>query len=183
MSYATSNTQNSKDLLTSLNRGIAAGATRKSALETTNSVLISTVMCSTYSPAVYTTSGSNVVNIPILQPANTVIEDIIPICTLDTGHNTATIGFKVGTAEGGTQIVAAVTNAIAGSGTSVTAGQGTSIHSKITTSLQGGAALTITPGAGYSDSERTIYAQVSGSTGGFTDSNGAFKVIAKYYNL
>jgi hypothetical protein len=49
--------------------------------------------------------------------------------------------------------------------------------------MQGGAAIVITPGAGYSATERTIYAQVSGSTGGFDTNTGAFRVIAKYYNL
>ena len=172
-----------KSLLSQLDNAILGGSAIKGAIRPVNSNLVDSVMCSTYSNVVNTTSGSGVVNIPIVQPANTVIEDIIPICTLDTGHNTATIGFKVGTAEGTADVVTAVVDAIAGSGTSVTAGQGTSIHGKIQTSMQGGAPLIIIPGAGYSAYERTIYAQVSGSTGGFTDNNGAFRVIAKYYNL
>jgi hypothetical protein len=172
-----------KALLSQLDNIILGGAQVKNSVRPVNSNLIGSLMCSTYSDVVNTTSGSGVVNIPIVQPANTVIEDIIPICTLDTGHDSATMGFKVGTTEGSAEVVAAVTNAISGLGTSVTAGQGASIHSKITTSLQGSGSLTITPGAGYSAYERTIYAQVSGSTGGFTDNNGAFRVIAKYYNL
>jgi hypothetical protein len=160
-----------KSLLSQLDNAILGGASVKGAIRPVNSNLVGSLMCSTYSNVVNTTSGSGVVNIPIVQPANTVIEDIIPICTSDTGHDSATLGFKVGTAEGGTQIVAAVTNAISGLGTSVTAGQGASIHSKITTSLQGSGSLTITPGEGYSAYERTIYAQVSGSTGGFDTDN------------
>jgi hypothetical protein len=86
-------------------------------------------MCSTYSNVVNTTSGSGVVNIPIVQPANTVIEDIIPICTLDTGHNHSNNRIQSGYSRRRTaHVVAAVVDAIAGSGTSVTAGQGTSIH-------------------------------------------------------
>ena len=49
--------------------------------------------------------------------------------------------------------------------------------------MGGGAPLIITPGAGYSATERTIYAQVSASAGGFDTDTGAFRVIAKYYNL
>jgi hypothetical protein len=172
-----------KSLLSQLDNIILGGAQVKNSIRPVNSNLVGSLMCSTYSNVVNTTSGSGVVNIPIVQPANTVIEDIIPICTTGTSHDTATIGFKVGTAEGGAQVVAAVNNAITGSGTSVAAGVGTSIHTKVQTSMGGGAALTIAPGAGYSATERTIYAQVSGSTGGFDTDAGAFRVIAKYYNL
>ena len=172
-----------KALLSQLDNIILGGAQVKNSIRPVNSNLIGSLMCSTYSNVVNTVSGSGVVNIPIVQPANTVIEDIIPICTTDTSHDTATIGFKVGTAEGGAQVVAAIVNAITSSGTSVAAGVGTSIHTKVQASMGGGAALTITPGAGYSATERTIYAQVSGSTGAFDTDAGAFRVIAKYYNL
>jgi hypothetical protein len=114
-----------KSLLSQLDNAILGGASVKGAIRPVNSNLVGSLMCSTYSNVVNTTSGSGVVNIPIVQPANTVIEDIIPICTSGTSHDSATIGFKVGTAEGGAEVVAAVANAIAGSGTSVTAGQGT----------------------------------------------------------
>ena len=172
-----------KSLQSTLNATINGGANYKKTVKTAQADLLNTVMCSTYSDIVNTVSESGVVNIPITQPANTVIEDIIPICTTGTSHDTALIGFKVGTAEGGTQIVDAVTDAIAGSGTSVAAGQGTSIHVKIQTSMQGDAPLIIVPGAGYTATDRTIYCQVSASTGAFDTNTGAFRVIAKYYNL
>jgi len=172
-----------KSLLSQLDNAILGGASVKSAIRPVNSNLVGSLMCSTYSNVVNTTSGSGVVNIPIVQPANTVIEDIIPICTVGTSHDTATIGFKVGTTEGSAEVVAAVVNAIADSDTSVSAGQGTSIHNKVATSMGGPAPLIITQQAGYTSTERTIYAQVSGSTGGFTNSDGAFRVIIKYYNL
>ena len=172
-----------KALQSTLNDTLKGDANYKKSVKTAQSNLLDTVMCSTYSDIVNTVSESGVVNIPITQPANTVIEDIIPICTADTSHESATIGFKVGTAEGGAQVVEAVTNAITGSGTLVAAGVGTSIHTKIRTSMDGGADLTIVKGAGYSATERTIYAQVSASAGAFDTDTGAFRVIAKYYNL
>jgi hypothetical protein len=149
--------------------------------------LLDTAQTSTPSPSVNTTSGSNVVNIPLIQPANTALEDIIVLCTAATSHDTATIGFRAGTtAYGDQQIITGSdsgTSSIAGSGTSTTVGQGTSIHSKIATSLQGGGPHTIIAGSGYTTEERTIYCQVSGSTGAFDTDTGAFRVIGKYYNL
>jgi len=151
-----------------------------------NTELLDTVMCSTYSDVVNTVSGSGVVNIPLTQPANTILEDIIPICTVGASHDSGDVGFKVGNAAfGGAQIVGAVVNAIQNDSTSTSAGQGASIHTKITTALQGGAPLEVVAGAGYTATERTIYCQVSASAGPsyFKDGNGAFKVIAKYYNI
>ena len=179
-------TVNKTILLDQLGRVPGTDSNGKTKALEVNTQLLDTVMCSTYSNVVNTVSGSGVVNIPLTQPANTVLEDIIPICTAATSHDNGVIGFKVGNAAfGGAQIVAAVNNAIAGAGTSTAVGQGASIHQKIRTSLQGGADLVIAAGAGYTATERTIYCQVSASAGPsyFKDNNGAFKVIAKYYNL
>lgn len=146
--------------------------------------LLDTAQTSTPSPSVNTISGSNIVNIPLIQPANTALEDIIVLCTAATTHDSAHVGFQAGNAAfGGEQIIAAQSQSIAGTGTSVTVGQGSSIHSKIATSLQGGHPHTIVAGAGYTATERTIYCQVSGSTGGFSTNTGAFRVIGKYYNV
>lgn len=173
-----------KALLSQLDNIILGGAQVKNSIRPVNSNLIGSLMCSTYSDVVNTTSGSGVVNIPIVQPANTVIEDIIPICTAGVAHDEASIGFKVGISEGTADVVAAVVDAISlASAETTAAGQGTSVNTAVRTSMQGGADIVITPGAGYSATERTIYAQVSGSTGGFDTDAGAFRVIAKYYNL
>jgi hypothetical protein len=147
--------------------------------------LVDTAMSSTYSNVVNTTSGSGVVNIPIVQPANTVIEDIIPICTSAASFDAASLGFLVSSGSHGAEdVVLPVVNAIAvGSSESTSPGQGSSIHGKVATSMGGGAPLVITPAAGYTATERTLYCQVSGSTGGFATNTGAFRVIAKYYNL
>lgn len=147
------------------------------------SSLLDTAQTSTPSPIATTTSASGVVNIELVQPANTILEDIIVLCTAASSHDTATIGFRAGTAVGGEQVVAGVANAVAGSGTSTAIGQGTSIHSKVATSLQGGAAITLVAGAGYTSTERTIHCQISASTGAFDTDTGAFRVIGKYYNL
>ena len=174
-----------KSLLSQLDNAILGGASVKGAIRPVNSNLVGSLMCSTYSNVVNTTSGSGVVNIPIVQPANTVIEDIIPICTVGASHDDGDVGFKVGLSEGTDDVVSAVVNAIQNDSTSTAAGQGTSIHQKITTSMGGGAPLIITQQAGYTSTERTINAQVSASAGPsyFKDNDGAFRVIIKYYNL
>jgi hypothetical protein len=147
--------------------------------------LLDTAQTSTPSPITTTVSESGVVNIELVQPANTVLEDIIILCTAASSHDTATIGFRAGTAVGGEQVVAGVATAVAGPdvGTSTTVGQGTSIHSKIATALQGGAPIIIVAGAAYTATERTIHCQVSASTGAFDTNTGAFRAIGKYYNL
>ena len=174
-----------KSLLSQLDNIILGGAQVKNPIRPVNSNLVGSLMCSTYSNVVNTTSGSGVVNIPIVQPANTVIEDIIPICTSAASFDTASLGFLVSSGSHGAEdVVLPVVNAIAAAdSTSTSPGQGSSIHGKIATSMGGGAPLVITPAAGYTATERTLYTQVSGSTGGFDNNTGAFRVIIKYYNL
>lgn len=174
-----------KSLLSQLDNAILGGASVKGAIRPVNSNLVGSLMCSTYSNVVNTTSGSGVVNIPIVQPANTVIEDIIPICTSAASFDAASLGFLVSSGSHGAEdVVLPVVNAIAvGSSESTPPGQGSSIHLKVATSMGGGAPLVITPAAGYTATERTLYTQVSGSTGGFNTNTGAFRVIIKYYNL
>jgi len=177
-------------LVETLNRVIKGDNELRLARELANKSIVDTLQCSTYSDIVTSTSASGVVNIPFVQPANTVIEDIIPICTVGVGHETATVGFRVGsTAFGGTEVIAAGTgDEFAGSGTSLAAGQGTSAQAHTQLSLQGGRKTVVVPGAGYTSTERTLYAQVScsiaGTAGqGFKADTGAFRVIAQYYNL
>ncbi len=173
-----------KSLLSQLDNAILGGSSVKGAIRPVNSNLVGSLMCSTYSNVVNTTSGSGVVNIPIVQPANTVIEDIIPVCTSAASFDTADIGFLVSSGSHGAEdVVVPVVNAIADSTTTTLPGQGSSIHNKVRQSMGGAAALIITPAAGYTATERTLYTQVSGSTGGFDNNTGAFRVIIKYYNL
>jgi len=182
--------QTKKSLKATLDNVVKGDNELRLAREAANQTLLDTIQCSTYSEIVNSVSASGVVNIPFVQPANTVLEDIIPICTVGVGHETATVGFRVGTtAFGGVEVIAAGTgDEFAGSGTSVAAGQGTSAQAHTRLSLQGGRNTVIVAGAGYTSTERTLYAQVSCSIAGvagqgFKASTGAFRVIAQYYNL
>ena len=179
-------TVNKTILLDQLGRVPGTDSNGKTKALEVNTQLLDTVMCSTYSEVVNTVSGSKVVDISITQPANTVLEDLIVICTAASAHEEGTLSFTAGNAaHNGEQIVAFTSKSLTDLGTSTAVGQGASIHNKVTTALQGGASHAIVAGAGYTSTDRTIFTRVSASAGpaGFQDNNGAFKVIAKYYNL
>mgnify|MGYP003143070426 CR=1 FL=1 len=177
---------NKTALNSQLDRTLQGDSSLKAQGKTANTALLNSVMCSTYSTAVNTTSGSKVVDIPITQPANTLLEDLIVICTVASAHEEGTLCFTAGnTAHTGEQIVAFTSKSYTDLGTSTAAGQGASIHTKVTTALNGAASHTIVAGAGYTSTDRTIFTRVSASAGpaGFQNNNGAFKVVAKYYNI
>ncbi len=177
------------NLKNNLNHIAVGDAAFKEVIKDSNTNLLDAVMCSTYSEIATSTSASGIVNIPFVQPANTILEDIVPICTTGVGHETSTVGFRVGTTVGGVDVIAAGSgDEFAAEGTSVAAGQGTSAQAHTQLSLQGGRKTVIVPGAGYTTTERTLHAQVScsiaGTAGqGFKTDTGAFRVIAKYYNI
>ena len=182
----------SKAQLHSLIKGSNPGPDkrRRDGYMTAMSHLLDTAQTQTPSPIGTTTSGSGVVNLQLVQPANTILEDIVVLCTtaasLAQVDDTAAgdVGFKAGTTEGGTDIMAGVGNAITGSGNAVKVGQGSSIHAKVQTSLEGDGALTLAAGSGYTSTERTVHCQVSCSIDTrFDTDTGAFRVIGKYYNL
>jgi len=139
-----------------------------------------------------TTSGSGVVNVEMLQPANTVLTDLVVLCTSEATLASANlIGVRAGTTEGGVDIVPAVNNALNKDGatlTTIAVGKGTSIHAKLAASFSG-SALTFAayPAVVNSTStDRTIYVQISGSTGDtdtFSTNTGAFKPILHYERL
>tara|TARA_R110002167_G_scaffold337731_1_gene545234 strand:+ start:66 stop:608 length:543 start_codon:yes stop_codon:yes gene_type:complete len=175
-----------KDLLGQLKKTVQGGSNIKAQALTVHNQLLGAVQTSNSSGAVNTVSGSGIVSIPFTQPANTVLEDVVCICTSPTAHDSGKIAFQAGTTVGGVDIAAAVVDAIATTGTSTTLGQGTSIHAKVTTALQGNAPMVLVAGAcGPFSTDRTLYGQVSASVGPsyFTTGTGEFKVIAKYYNV
>ena len=76
--------------------------------------LLDSTMCSTYSEVVNTTSGSGNVDIVFTQPANTVLEDIVVICTSQATRERAAVTFVCGNAAfGGQQIVAHTSKSVA----------------------------------------------------------------------
>lgn len=181
MSHVTKNA-----LKDDLNRTIQATSNAGTSIKNTYNNLVDSLYQVEVAHA-NTTSGSGVVNLSTVQPANTFLEDVIIICTSGVGFDAASLGARIGTAVGGTQILepAAASNTCLEPGASeaITAGVGTSIHDKIRTSLAGNATITLKAGSVYTDTERTIHTQVSASAGGFDDNNGEFTVAMRYVQL
>ena len=137
-----------------------------------------------------TTSGSGVVNISTVQPANSFIEDVVIICTSAVNFDAASLGARIGTAVGGTQILGNAANSDKNfdclepaASEATTAGVGTSIHDKIRTSLAGNGTIILTAGQVYTATERTIHTQVSMSTGGFDNDFGEFTAALRFVQL
>ena len=147
-----------------------------------------------------TVSESNVVNMEVVQPANTVITEVMVLCTSEAvTHGTADIGLRIGTAVGGQQILDRSSTDVHTSGsfgvgiTTVKQGQGCSTHAKFATQLSG-STLTLEPQTAtthplLATSERTIHLQISSSgrstakNGEFTTNTGAFKPIVHFEKL
>ena len=131
-----------------------------------------------------TVSESHEVTLQVIQPANSIIEDVVVVCTSDASLDSGVIGLKVGT--GGTdseQIVAANNTALLGSaGTSLDAGKGTSTVDTFRTALGGGALIALVADSPFTDSERTVTATVSASADFDTDT-GEFTLALKYLQL
>lgn len=132
-----------------------------------------------------TISESGVVTLQTTQPANSYIEDIAVVCTANAAFDSAELGIRVGTAEGGAQIVNVdySSSLEPGSSDATTAGIGTSTVAKTQVALQGNKALDLVAGQAYSATERVIYTQVSASTGAFTTNTGEFTAAVTYVKL
>ena len=165
-----------------LSRTIRANADAATAIKSTYTDLVDSLYQVEVAHA-NTTSGSNVVNLSTVQPANSFLEDVIVICTSTANFDTAGLGVRIGTSVGDGTIEDLRLALEPESSTEITAGVGTSIHQKIQQSLQGNAQLVLTAGQVYTTTERTIHTQVSASTGGFEDNAGEFTVAMRYVQL
>ena len=108
------------------------------------------------------------------QPANTIITAISIFCETSPVVASGDIGFKVGNATGGAQLVAAATDGILDGGTTIVVG-----HVRPLT-LVAVAAKTATAAVDlhYTSSARNVFLQVSHTTASTTI--GAFKFIIEY---
>ena len=170
MSHVTKNA-----LKDDLNRTIQATSNAGTSIKNTYNNLVDSLYQVEVAHA-NTTSGSGVVNLSTVQPANTFLEDVIVICTSAVGFDAAALGVRIGTSVGDGTIENLPLALEPGSSETIAAGVGTSIHSKIQDSLGGNAPLILTAGTVYSATQRTIHTQVSASTGGFDDNDGEFTV-------
>ena len=123
---------------------------------------------------VNTTAGDSPSIGEFTQPANTIITDIKILCVTAPTIGTGDIGYEVGTSSSGAQIVAAITDEILDGGTTVVVGNVT------TTTLvaQTQNAATAPASVQYTDTERTIYCNVTNTVDATTA--GSFTFIIEY---
>ncbi len=182
-----------------LNKSINASAQHKKSLKAAYADLVDSTAHKTIPHpdiSLLTTSGSGVVTMEVIQPANSVITEIMVLCTADTSAPAAQqVGLRIGTTTGGQEILDrsgddAMTSASFGNAiTVIKKGQGVSTHSKFATQFSG-STLTLEPQTAtttplLATAERSIYVQVSASAasavnGRFDTNTGAFKPIVHF---
>jgi len=110
------------------------------------------------------------------QPDNTIITSIQIVCTSAPTVANGDIGFKVGTATGGAQLVAAITDQILDGGTTVPAGAHYPTTLLDTTGSDASPAAS--PRVNVSGAARNIFLQLTNTTN--ASANGSFKWIVAY---
>ena len=110
------------------------------------------------------------------QPDNSVITSIDIICTsAPTLTGAGDIGFKVGTATGGAQLVTAITDQILDGGTTVPAGAGYNLTLNNTTVSD--ATPAASPAVNVSGAARNIFLQITNTVNVSGSNNGNFRFI------
>jgi hypothetical protein len=128
------------------------------------------------------TSGSGTQTFSSLTvPANSIIKEYGIIITSQSGRDTSTLGFKIGTTAGGTDLATTSTNGLQGSATSIGAGTGSFSLTTLTTAANGASSITMTPGTIYRSTNTEIYVQISASIGNFT--SGQASAYVSYVKL
>ena len=107
------------------------------------------------------------------QPDNSIITSIDIVCTsAPTLDSAGDIGFKVGTATGGAQLVAAITDQILDGGTTVPAGAGYNLTLNNTTGSDASPAAS--PAANVSGAARNIFLQITNTVNASASGNFRF---------
>ena len=119
-------------------------------------------------------STAGTTEVQFSQPDNSVITSIDIICTsAPTLASAGDIGFKVGTATGGAQLVTAITDQILDGGTTVPAGAGYNLTLINTTGSDASPAAS--PAANVSGAARNIFLQITNTVN--ASANGNFRFI------
>ena len=116
------------------------------------------------------TAGTN--EVTFSQPDNTVITSIQIVCTSAPTVASGDIGFKVGTATGGAQLVAAITDQILDGGTTVPAGAGYNLTLLNTTVSD--ATPAASPAVNVSGAARSIFLQITNTVNASASGNFRF---------
>jgi len=131
-------------------------------------------VCAVLAGSVESTAGTN--ELSFSQPDNTVITKIELVVTSAPTVATGDIGFKVGTASGGAQLVAAAADQILDGGTTVPAGAHYDTTLLDTTASD--AAPAASPRANVSGLARDIFLQITNTTN--ASASGEIKWLVSY---
>ena len=124
-------------------------------------------------------STAGTTEVTFSQPDNSIITSIDIVCTsAPTLTGAGDIGFKVGTATGGAQLVAAVTDAILDGGTTVPAGAGYNLTLINTT---GTSTKTVSPAANVSGAARNIFLQITNTVNASANGNMRFIINVQQF--
>ena len=123
------------------------------------------------------TAGTN--EVTFSQPDNTVITSIQIVCQSAPTVASGDIGFKVGTATGGAQLVAEITDQILDGGTTVPAGAHYALTLLDTTGSDASPAAS--PRSNVSGAARNIFCQIITSTNASAVGNFAFIINYKQF--
>ena len=122
---------------------------------------------------------AGITEVEFSQPNKSIITSIDIVCTsAPTLTGAGDIGFKVGTATGGAQLVAAVTDAILDGGTTVPAGAGYNLTLINTT---GTSTKTVSPAANVSGAARSIFCQISNTVNASASGNMRFIINVQQF--
>jgi len=110
-----------------------------------------------------------------VQPKMTLLKSITLVCTTAAVVATGDIGYKVGTASGGAQIVAAITDQLLDGGTDVPKG---AVYSATLVGATVASDPAPAANVNFTDVKRTLYFQITHTTAA-TDV-GAFKWVVEY---
>jgi hypothetical protein len=124
-------------------------------------------------------STAGTTEVTFSQPDNSIITSIDIVCTsAPTLTGAGDIGFKVGTATGGAQLVAAAANTILDGGTTVPAGAGYNLTLINTT---GTSTKTVSPAANVSGAARNIFLQVTNTVNASANGNMRFIINVQQF--
>ena len=118
-------------------------------------------------------STAGTTEVQFSQPNNSIITSIDIVCTSAPTVASGDIGYKVGTATGGAQLVAAITDEILDGGTTVPVGAGYNLTLINTTGSDASPAAS--PAANVSGAARNIFLQITSTTN--ASANGNFRFI------
>ena len=121
-------------------------------------------------------STAGTTEVQFSQPDNSIITSIDIVCTsAPTLTGAGDIGFKVGTATGGAQLVAAAPDQILDGGTTVPAGAGYNLTLLNTTGSDASPAAS--PAANVSGAARSVFLQITNTVNVSGSNNGNFRFI------